>query len=69
MIARRAVKAALGSGDLDALKRARTAVDDAKIALGERGSPWWTDGAPDLNRRMIRNTGYAGWWAEQTRMP
>jgi hypothetical protein len=59
MDARRAVGAALRRGDADALKAARAAVDGAKVALGERGPVWWTDGAPDFNRRMVRNTPYA----------
>ena len=43
---------------------ARTAVDCAKVALGERGPIWWDDdGAPDFNRRMARNTPYADWYA------
>jgi len=42
---------------------ARTAVDAAKIGLGERGPVWWKDGAPDFNRRMARNTPYAAWYA------
>lgn len=25
----------------------------------ERGSPWWSDGAVDMNRRMAVNTPYA----------
>ena len=29
------------------------------MALGERGPVWWTDGAPDLNRQMARNTALA----------
>jgi hypothetical protein len=37
-------------------------VNEAKIALGERGPVWWTDGAPDLNRRMARTSSYADWW-------
>jgi hypothetical protein len=24
---------------------------------------WWTDGTPDHNRRMARNTPYADWYA------
>ena len=24
---------------------------------------WWTDGAPDYNRHMVRNTPYADWFA------
>ncbi|WP_116090825.1 hypothetical protein [Sphingomonas crusticola] len=43
--------------------RDRPGVDRAKRALGERGSVWWTDGAPDYNRRMARNTPYAEWFA------
>jgi hypothetical protein len=38
-------------------------VDAAKTALGERGPVWWSDGAPDQNRRMARNTPYADWYA------
>lgn len=32
-----------------------------KAKLGERGPAWWTDGAPDLNRHLVKNTGYAEW--------
>ena len=63
MAARRAVRTALGTGDAAALKAARAQVDAAKRALGERGPVWWTDGAPDENRRMARNSSYAGWFA------
>ena len=42
---------------------ARRQVDDAKRALGERGPPWWQDGSPDFNRRMVANTPYAEWYA------
>jgi hypothetical protein len=38
-------------------------VNAAKTALGERGPVWWSDGAPDYNRRMVMNTPYAGWYA------
>ena len=41
---------------------ARKAVDSAKIALGERGPVWWTDGAPDVNRKLVKNTPYAAWF-------
>lgn len=34
-----------------------------RSALGERGPVWWTDGAPDYNRRMARNTPYREWFA------
>lgn len=63
MAARRAVARALKTKDAAALKAARADVDAAKVALGERGPVWWTDGAPDLNRRMARDTPYAGWHA------
>ena len=61
MAARRAVREArAGRGEMAA---ARAAVDHAKRGLGERGPVWWTDGAPDLNRRMAANTPYAAWYA------
>ncbi len=65
MTARRAVRDAGRAGDAEALSAARAAVNRAKHGLGERGAPWWTDGAPDLNRRMVRNTVYAAWWDER----
>ncbi len=63
MDARRAVGSALHAQDTAALATARAAVDAAKVALGERGPVWWRDGAPDLTRRMARNTPYADWFA------
>jgi hypothetical protein len=44
------------------MRDARARVDAAKTALGERGPVWWDDGAPDLNRRMARDTPYAAWY-------
>ena len=41
MSARRAVGAALRSGDCAAEHAARQRVHRAKLALGERGTPWW----------------------------
>ncbi len=63
MTARRGVRDALRAGDRDAERAARAAVHEAKVGLGERGPVWWDDGAPDLNRRLARNTPYAEWWA------
>jgi hypothetical protein len=60
MAARRAVRSA--RDDAEALAKARAQVDAAKHALGERGPVWWTDGAPDYNRRLARNTPYAEWF-------
>lgn len=61
MHARRAVGLALRADDTDALRAARAAVDAAKIALGERGPVWWTDGAPDYNRHLVKNSPYRDW--------
>jgi hypothetical protein len=61
MAARRAVRSA--RGDAEALARARAQVDAAKRALGERGPVWWTDGAPDYNRRLVKSTPYAEWFS------
>lgn len=41
MSARRAVGAALRADDADAERAARALVQRAKVALGERGTPWW----------------------------
>ncbi len=41
MAARRAVAAALRAQDTEAERAARTRVHTAKVALGERGTPWW----------------------------
>ena len=60
MAARRAVRRA--RNDAEALAKARAQVDAAKHALGERGPVWWTDGAPDYNRQLARNTPYAEWF-------
>ena len=65
MEGRRAVRVA--RNDPDTLRQARAQVDLAKRRLGERGPVWWSDGTPDLNRRLINNTPYFGWWANRTR--
>lgn len=62
MAARRAVKQALRADDAAQLKAARHAVHAAKVALGERGPAWWSDGAQDYSRRLIKNTPYARWY-------
>ncbi|THC46385.1 hypothetical protein [Massilia sp. Mn16-1_5] len=63
MLARRQVGAAKRAGNLVAERTARAAVDAAKRGLGERGPVWWTDGAPDYNRKLALNTPYADWYA------
>jgi hypothetical protein len=65
MNARRAVKAALRSGVAAELALARKAVDEAKVALGERGPVWWSDGTPDLTRHKVKNSPYADWYQQQ----
>lgn len=61
MSARRAVRAANESGN--GLSDARRRVNQAKLALGERGPVWWDDEAPDLNRHLAKTTLYAAWFA------
>jgi len=62
MAARRDIGSRLRTGDSGGVREARQRVDETKRALGERGPPWWSDGAPDLNRRLARSTGYAEWF-------
>ena len=69
MEARRAVKQAKACDDAAALKRARAAVNDAKVALGERGPVWWDDGSPDYNRYKATNTPYAAWYDRLVAQP
>lgn len=60
MDARRRVR----QGSPAAKAKARADVDLAKRNLGERGPVWWADGAPDLNRHLVKNTVYADWFAD-----
>ena len=60
MAARRQLR---GKRSAEERAAARAAVDAAKVALGERGRVWWDDGEPDFNRRLVRNTPYAVWYA------
>jgi hypothetical protein len=62
MNARRAVKEALRKQDPELLAAARLGVNAAKTSLGERGPVWWTDGAKDFNRHLVKNTPYADWY-------
>ena len=64
MAARRQVGVARREKDAALLGEAGKAVDAAKVALGERGPVWWTDGAKDFNRYLARNTPYADWYAQ-----
>ena len=43
MSARRAVSAAKRAGQADRVRLARQRVHAAKVALGERGAPWWDE--------------------------
>lgn len=69
MDARRAVKAARATRDLNAATVANRLVDEAKRRLGERGPVWWKDGAPDFNRHAVKNTPHADWYAGLRRRP
>jgi hypothetical protein len=68
MTAGRAVRDAKGRCRSASGAVAHRKVDTAKRALGERGSAWWTDGAPDFNRHMAKNTLYANWYAGVARL-
>lgn len=64
MTARRALRSAVAD-DRPAI---RARIDKAKRALGERGAPWWDDGAPDYNRYLAKNTPYAAWYARRKKI-
>jgi len=51
-----------GNPDETQRQATRAEIDQVKRELGERGPVWWTDGAPDCNRRLAKNTPYAGWY-------
>ncbi|MCS7082265.1 MAG: hypothetical protein N2561_06195 [Bacteroidetes bacterium] len=61
MRARRMVREAKRTGDAEQLSQARKAVDRAKRALGERGTPWWGEG-PDWTGKRVEHTPYRDWW-------
>lgn len=62
MDARREVKAVTRKQDVDRVADARLKVNAAKVSLGERGPIWWTDGAKDFNRYLVKNKPYAAWY-------
>lgn len=62
MMARRDVEAQKKREDVRAEKWAHAEVNRLKIALGERGPVWWTDGAPDYTREKPAATPYAAWY-------
>jgi hypothetical protein len=66
MKARRDVGVALREKNASLEKDARERVHEAKVKLGERGEPWWTDGAPDYNRHLVKNTPYKEWFEGQS---
>ncbi len=60
--ARRAMKAAKLGTDETAISAARRLLRRVQEGLGERGAVWWTDGTPDLNRRLAKLSPYAEWF-------
>jgi hypothetical protein len=56
---------AIRTGDAGAVRAARRRVNAAKVALGERGPPWWDDGAPGYNRHLVKSTPYRAWFEAQ----
>ena len=65
MQARRDVRTARRANDAEKLAEARSSVNAAKIKLGERGPVWWTDGAKDFNRHLVKSTPYSDWYRHQ----
>ena len=55
MSARRAVGAALKSGDKEAEIAARARVSAAKIGLGERGPKWWDEKEGESQKNAEKN--------------
>lgn len=53
MAARRAVGAALRAADERAEREARRRVHTAKVALGERGTPWWEQDGDQRRERWL----------------
>ncbi|MBV2358105.1 hypothetical protein KUM39_27810 [Streptomyces sp. J2-1] len=51
MAARRAVRSATTAADPQAERAARARVHRAKVALGERGTPWWEQTEEQRRRR------------------
>ena len=51
MSARRAVQSATTANDEQAEREARARVQRAKVALGERGAPWWEQSEEERRRR------------------
>jgi hypothetical protein len=64
MRARRQKAVAKREDDTEKVEAARNAINVAKQKLGERGDVWWKDGAPDLNRFLVKNTPYADWFSK-----
>ena len=60
MGARRAVGAALRSGDAEAERTARARVHRTKTALGERGTPWWEQSPQERRARWEAGLPAAG---------
>ncbi|RSS46121.1 hypothetical protein [Streptomyces sp. WAC08241] len=54
MAARRAVGAARRENDVRAERAARARVHTAKVALGERGEPWWEQSPAERRARWSR---------------
>ncbi|MFE3991393.1 hypothetical protein ACFXPW_06770 [Streptomyces goshikiensis] len=53
MAARRAVGAALRAHDEEEEREARRRVHTAKVALGERGAPWWEQTGAERRARWL----------------
>jgi hypothetical protein len=61
--AQRELGEAKREGNWEIEQLAEDQVDEFKQALGERGAPWWTDGAPDQHSVPVQRSTYASWYA------
>jgi hypothetical protein len=68
MQARHEKGTAMRRDDTAGREAARQRIDEIKTQLGERGPVWWSDGAPDWNRHMAKNTPYAEWFARVVKL-
>lgn len=64
MKTRRALKRAKAAGDARASGEVRERVHAIKVALGERGTPWWGEG-PVCDNLPVEDSPYAAWWRQR----
>lgn len=68
MRARRDIAFARRRGETTLEAEARSRVNRAKVALGERGPVWWDEAEGDYNQRLAESTPYANWFKDLRRL-